>query len=100
VEEESDWVGVPTATQRFGDWYEMIVVDPNQIIFLDDLFELRRKMIVDLEISAEIPMRKLGEVQTVMQDWPQYPVGEAPVVFFVAFLRKVCDYIFAILMTE
>jgi hypothetical protein len=34
-----------------------------------------------------------------MQDWPQYPIGEAPVVFFKAFFGKIGDYIFNVLMT-
>jgi hypothetical protein len=55
---------------------------------LDDLFELCREMIVDPEISAEIPARKLGEVQPVMQDWPQHPIGKAAVVFFKALFER------------
>ena len=40
----------------------MVVMDPNKIIFLNDLFELGGEVIVDLEIPAEIPMCKLGKV--------------------------------------
>src|SRR5215469_612553 len=68
------------------DRYQMVVMNPNQIIFLDDLFKLGREMIIDLEISGEIPACELGEVQPIMQNWPQHSIGKAAVIFLKAYL--------------
>jgi hypothetical protein len=57
-------------------------------------------MIIDFEIPTEISVRILGKIQPVMQDWPQYPIGETAVVFFKAFFGKIGDYIFNVLMTH
>ena len=100
MQEEPDAIAVAAATHRVGDRDEMVVMDPDQIIFLDDLFELGGKMIIDLEISAEIPARELGKVDPVMQDWPQHAIGKAVVVFVKAFLRKIGNHIFDIVMSK
>jgi len=70
MQEESNPVAMPTAAQRICDRYEMVVMDPDQIVSLDDLFEFGGEMIIDLEISAQIPTRELRQVEPVMQDWP------------------------------
>jgi len=66
MKEESDSVAISTAAQHICDWYQMIIMYPDQIISLDNLFELGDEMIVDLEISAEILTRELGKIQPVM----------------------------------
>jgi hypothetical protein len=62
MQKESDAVAVPTAAQRFCDRYEMVVMNPDQIIFLDNLFELGGEMIIDFEIPTEISVRILGKI--------------------------------------
>ena len=57
-------------------------------------------MVIDPEIPTQIPAGELGEVQPVMQDWLQHPIGKAAVVFFKIFLRKIGDYIFDILVSD
>src|SRR5262249_759308 len=54
-------------------------------------------MVIDPEIPTQIPAGEFGEVQTIMQDWPQHPIGKAAVVFVKTFLRKIGDYFFDIL---
>src|SRR6516225_9299758 len=78
----------------------MVVMDPNQIISLDDLFELGGEMVIDPEIPAQIPAGELGEVQPIMQDWPQHPIGKAAVIFLKVVLRQVSDYIFDVLVSD
>ena len=70
MQEKADPVAMPTAAQRVRDGDQVVVMDPDQIIVRDDLFELGREVIIDPEISAKIPARELGEVQPIMQDWP------------------------------
>jgi hypothetical protein len=93
MKEKADPVGVAAAAQRVRDRDEMIVVDPDQVIGLDDLFELGREMFVHAHISAEIPTREVGEIKPEMQDRPQDPIGEAVVVFLVVVLGEVGDHI-------
>jgi len=57
-------------------------------------------MIIDLEISTEIRARELGQVEAVMQDWPQYPIGKAAVVFLKAFLGKIGNHIFDVIVSN
>jgi hypothetical protein len=66
----------------------------------DDLFEFGGEMVIDPEIPTQISAGELGEVQPVMQDWPQHPIGKSAVVFFKTFLRKIGDYIFDILVSD
>ena len=62
VQERPDPITTPAAAQRVRDRYQVVVMGPDQIIFFDDLFEFGCEMIIDLEISAEISPRELGEV--------------------------------------
>ena len=100
VQEKADPVAMPAAAQCVRDRYQVVVMGPDQISFLDDLFEFGCKMIIDLEISAEISPCELGEVQPIMQNWPQHSIGKAAVIFVKAFLRKVGDYVFDILVSN
>ena len=70
MQEKSDPVAAPTAAQRVRNGDQVVVMDPDQIIVIDDFLELGREMLIDPGISAEIPAREFGQVQPVMQDWP------------------------------
>ena len=100
VKKKADTVGVAAAAQRVRDRDEMIIVDPDEVIGLDDLFEFSREMFVHSHISAEIPTRELGEVEPEMQNRPQHPVGEAVVVFLVVLLREIGDHVGHVLVRD
>src|SRR6516162_9098612 len=57
-------------------------------------------MVIDPEIPTQIPAGELGEVQPIMQDWPQHPIGKPAVVFLKVVLRQVGDYIFDVLVSD
>jgi hypothetical protein len=97
MQKKSDPVGVAASPQRVGNRVQVVVVDPDQIVALDDFFELGREVIVDPEISAQIPTRELREIEPVMQDRPQHPICEAVVVFLMIILRQVGDGVFDVL---
>ena len=61
VQEKSDPVAVPTAAQRVRNGDQVVVMDPDQIIVIDDFLELGREMFIDPGISAEIPAREFGQ---------------------------------------
>jgi hypothetical protein len=100
VQEESDPVGMAAPPQGIRDRDQVIVVDPDKIVILDDFLQFGRKVIVDPEISAEVSPRKLGEVQPIMQDRPQHPVGEPIIVFLIVMFSQVGDDVFDILVFD
>jgi len=100
VEEKPDPVGMASPPQGVGDRDQVIVVDPDQIVIRDDFLEFGRKVIVDPEISAEVPPRKLGEVQPIMQDRPQHPIGETVIVFLKLVFSQVGDDVFDVLVLD
>ena len=100
VQEKPDPVAVTTAAQGVRNGDQVVVMDPDQIIILDDFLELGRETIIDPEISAEIPGREPSEVQPVMQDWPQYPICKAAVIFLKILLGQIRDCIFDVLMPD
>src|SRR5215813_907219 len=98
MQEKSDPAGAPSPPQGVRDGNQVIVMDPDEIVVLNNFFELCRKMIIDPKISTEIPQRKLGEVQPIMQNRPQHTISEAIVIFLVVVLRQIGDNIFNILV--
>ena len=44
---------------------------------------------VDPQVAAEIDRGELGEIDPVVQDRPQHPVGEAVVIFLVVGRRQI-----------
>src|SRR6266849_641000 len=57
-------------------------------------------MIVDAEISAEVSARKLGEVQPIMQNRPQHPIGETVIVFLIIVFSQIGDDVFDVLVFD
>ena len=100
MKEEADPVGMAAAAQRVRDRDEVIVMDPDQVVGFDDLFEFGREMIVHPHVSGEIAPRELGEIEPEMQDRPQHPVGEAVVVFLVVLLGEIGDHIGDVLVAD
>jgi len=100
VQKKIDPVGVAAPSQRVRDRDQVIVVHPDQVVLPDYFFELGREMIIDPEISAEIPTRELSEIKPVMQNRPQHTVGEAVVIFLVVVVGQVGDGIFDVLVLD
>src|SRR2546427_9386923 len=75
-------------------------MDPDQIVILDNFFEFGRKVIVDPEISGEVAPRKLGEVQSIMQNRPQHPIGEPVIVFLIIMFGQIGDDVFDVLVFD
>ena len=93
MKEEADAVGMAAAAQRVRDRDHVIVMNPDEVIGFDDLFQLGREMIVHPHVSGEIASCEFREVQPEMQDRPQHPVGEAVVVFLIFLLGKIGDHV-------
>src|SRR5215475_9762715 len=100
MQEKSDPVGAASPPQGVCDGNQVIVMDPDQIIILDNFFELRREMSIDSEIAAEIPKCEFGEIQPIMQNRPQDAIGKAVVIFLIVVFRQICDNKFDIFVFE
>ena len=100
MQEKTDPVGVASPPQCVRDRDQVIVVDPDEIVTLDDFLKLGRKVIVDPEIPAEVPERKLGEVEPIVQYRPQHPIGETVIVFLIIMLSQIGDDVFDVLVLD
>ena len=89
MQEEADPVAVTAVAQHFCQRDEMIVVHPDDVVGLQQAVQLVGKMCVDAPIAAEIAARKLREVEAVVQDRPQHPIGEAVVIFLIVGVDEV-----------
>jgi len=89
-----------TASQRGRDRDQVVVVNPDKVVFDDDLFQLVGEVLIHPEIAAEIPARELGKIQPVMQYRPQHAIGETIVVFLIIFVRQIGDDVFDVLVLD
>jgi hypothetical protein len=91
VKEEANSVLVTAPSQRFGQWHQVIVMHPHEIVGPEYLIKLSGKVFIDSLITGEIPSRELGEVESVVQDRPQDAVRKAVVVLLVVVFGQVRD---------
>ena len=59
VQKKTNTVGMPTFSKFLPQRNEMVIMDPKQIAWEDDLRKFVSKMLVDSHISCEISPRKL-----------------------------------------
>ena len=100
VQKESHAVGMAAPTQHRRDRDHVVVVDPDQIVFLDDLLELGGEVLVDAKVAAQIAAREFRKVEPVVQDRPQHAIGETVVIFLKIVAREVGDDIFDVLVLD
>ena len=100
MQEKPDPVGMAAPPQGICDRDQVIVVDPDEFVSRDDFFEFGREMIVDAEISAEVTARKLGEVQPIMQNRPQHPIGETVIVLLIIVFGEVGNDVLDVLVFD
>ncbi len=74
------------ARRSLGQRDQVIVVHPDDVVRLQDLHQLIREMFVDPHIAGQVAPREFREIEPVMEDRPQHPVGET-VVILVKILR-------------
>jgi hypothetical protein len=79
VQEEPNAILVTALPQFMSKWDEVIVVNPDEIIGLNEPRQLAGKMRIDPEVSGEIAAREFREVESVVENGPQDSIGK-PVV--------------------
>ncbi len=89
MDEKSDLIGMTAIAQRLGERHQMIVVHPHNVVGSEQRLQMPGEEFVDAEVAAEIAAREFGEVEPVMQNRPQHPVGEAVVEFLVVVLAQI-----------
>ena len=67
---EPDAVVVPACPEHLGKRHQVVVMHPDEVVGLQDLFELGREMLVDAHVAREIAAREFREVEAVMQHRP------------------------------
>ena len=100
VQEEADAIGMAAPPQRGGDRDQVVVVNPDQIVLVDHLFQFGGEVLVDAEIAAQIAAREFREIKPVMQDRPQHAIGEAVVIFLIVVVREIGDDILDVLVLD
>ena len=89
VDEEPDLVVMPAIAQRLGERHEMIVVDPDDVVGPQQLFKMTGEILVDAYIAAEVATCEFGEIEPIMQNWPQHTVRKTVVEFLVVVLGQI-----------
>ena len=59
----------------------------------NELRQLAGKMRVDPHIAGQVAAGELGEIEAVVQDWPENAIGESVVVFLVILLGEIRQHI-------
>ncbi len=88
MQKEPDPVSVPPLSQLRCQGEEMVVVDPDQIVRLQERRQRVGEFRVDPLIALHIGGPEIGEIQPVVEDRPQHAVGEAEIVFLVILPRE------------
>ena len=83
MEEEADLVLVAAIAQRLGERQQMIVVHPDDVVGPQDVVELVGEIFVDPDVAGQIAAQIFGKVESVVQQRPERPIGEAVVVLLV-----------------
>ena len=94
VEEEADRIDAAARPEFARQRHQMIVVNPDDVVLLDDRFELIGEQAVDAHVAALVGARIFLQIDPIVQDRPQHPVGEAVVIFLVIGLGEVDDRVF------
>ena len=89
MKEKADPVLMPALAQCLGERNQMIVMHPDEVIRPQDFVQFAREMIIDTQITTQIPARELGEINSIMQDRPEHAIREAIVVFAVVLFGEI-----------
>lgn len=88
MQEETDPVTHAARTQLRGEWKEMIVMRPDEIIKLQQRRERFRETAVDPAISFAVFLSETGEVQPIMMHRPKRRIAEAEIMLLIVAFRK------------
>ena len=93
VVEKADLVAVTALAQRLGQRQQMEIMHPDNVVAAKKFVQFRGKALVDPHIAAEVAAREFRQVQPVMQNRPEHPVGISIVIFLEIFLGEVGHHI-------
>ena len=89
VEEKPDRIAMAAIAQHLRQRDEMVIVHPDHVVGSQPIVDLGGKERVHSPVAAEVAAREFRKVETVMQDGPQDPIGEAVVVFLIVRRREI-----------
>ena len=91
VQEEADPVGEAHVAQLRGERDEVVVVHPDEVVRRQQRSEALGEELVGAEIPGRVAPGEAGQVEAVMADGPERPVGEAEIIVVQVALREVAD---------
>ena len=89
MQEKADRVFVSPRSQQFGERQQVIVVHPDRVFRSDQRRQGFGEMSVHPEIAVKIDRSEFGQIDPVVEDRPQHPVGEPVVIFLKVGRRQV-----------
>ena len=87
VQEEPHGPGYPRAAQLFTHRDEVVIVDPDQVLRIDQAYQFLGEDGVDLQIARVVLLTECRQVETVVEERPKGTIGETVVIFIVVFAR-------------
>jgi hypothetical protein len=93
MEKKADPVAMTAIPKFLGQRHQVIIMNPDDIVRLQKLFQFRREKPVDPHIPTEIAAREFRKIQSVVQDWPKHLIGIAIVIFVIVLFPKVDQYV-------
>ncbi len=92
MQEEADAVADAQLTAGFGEGNQVVVVDPDDVVGLEQRLELLGQHGVDPPVAVVLLTAVAGQVDAVVKDRPERGVGEAAIVLvIVAFVQRQRD---------
>jgi hypothetical protein len=89
MEEEADPVAKPVLAQLHAQWDQMIIVDPDEVVGLDQRRHRAGEALVDPLIAAAEAAVIFGIVDPIVEQRPQGAVGVAVIIFVDILLLEV-----------
>ena len=83
VQEEADWVVNTLPTQRRAERYQMIVVNPQDVVGLKGRGETLGEHLVDPTVGRPSLPTVLCKVHTIVEDRPEHAIGEFEIITLV-----------------
>ena len=89
VQKEADTVFATDGAQFRGQRNQVIVVNPDQVIGLEQCFQLARKQLIDAPVSAQMSRFEMRQIQPIVEYRPQHAIGIAAIVGVMIFLTQI-----------
>jgi hypothetical protein len=88
-----DPVAMTAIAKCLGQRQQVIIMNPDNVVGLQNLVQFGREALVDPHIAAEIAAREFRKIQPIMQNRPEHSVGVPVVIFLVVLFGEVGQHV-------